>query len=259
SLLDFTGHGTLIAGVITSTGLSKGISNNIKIAPYKVLDSNGGDSKNIIEAIKQAVIDGHKVINISSGTYLSSSIESDKSLIKGYKEAVNFALSKNTIIVASSGNHYSSEYTKNNIYYYPACLKGVISVGALDKENKVTEYSKNNISTDLYAPGGSWGPDYYKNGCIDYRYLILSTFPTYLSTYLAPKNSLPSGYEFSLGSSLAAAQISATVSLLIDQYYAIHQDYPTQSYVKRILIESSSNTLIVNTFDCLKYLRKLNG
>lgn len=256
SLLDTTGHGTLVAGIITSKGLSKGVSNNIKIAPYKVLDSQGGESQKIIEAIKQAVIDNHKVINISSGAYLSLNVKSDKVLINKYKEVVKFALSRNTIIVASSGNNSSYENLSNDINYYPACLKDVISVGAVDKDNKITKYSKANVITDLYAPGGSWGPDYDRNGYIDYRYLILSTYPTYLNPYLASNTSLPKGYDFSLGSSLATAQVSATIALLVDQYYNINKNYPTLTFILNILIQSSNNTLIVNTYDSLKYFKE---
>lgn len=258
SIIDTTGHGTLVAGIITASGLSNGISNNIKIASYKVLDIKGGNSHNIIKAIKQAIIDKHKVINISAGTYLSPNKKNDKLVINQYKSVVQLALKNNVIIVASTGNKYSSNKKDRNMIYFPSSLDGVISVGALDRNNNICDYSPNGNLVDLFAPGGSFGPLYHKEGIVDYRCLILSTFPTYLKPSLAPRNIIPSGYEFSLGTSLATAEVSATITLIMDKYFKVTGKYPSKEEILNIIKKKHKNYYILDTYESLNYLSSMD-
>ena len=129
---DECGHGTHIAGIITN------LSNN-KIMPVKVLNGNGtGKSSDIAIGIKWAVEEGAKVINLSLG-----GTKYDQLL----KEAIDYATERGCIVVCASGNTYSERKI------YPACLPNAISVGSIDKDGNISNFSNRGDSVDVYALG----------------------------------------------------------------------------------------------------------
>lgn len=79
-----------------------------------------------------------KVINISIG------VDVDK---KDLKEAIEYAASKNIIIIAAAGNDGTKAYK------YPAAYPQVIGVGAVDSTNTVRASSQKNDSVFVVAPG----------------------------------------------------------------------------------------------------------
>lgn len=133
-VMDDCGHGTHIAGIITSLS-------NKKIMPVKVLDSKGiGKSADIAIGIKWAVDEGAKIINLSLG-----GTKYDQLL----KEAVDYAVEKGCIVVCASGNTYGERQV------YPACLPNTISVGSIDKEGNISKFSNRGDSVDIYAIGNT--------------------------------------------------------------------------------------------------------
>ena len=156
SALDDNGHGTHVSGVIaakSNNGYSmQGINPSAKIMPVKVLDSYGsGDMEKIALGIKYAADHGAKVINLSLGGGYSRTIEF----------ALKYASEKNVMIVAASGNDGVEEMS------YPSTSKYVISVGATNALDLVSDYSSYGAKLDIVAPGTAI-PSLVPNGNVTY-------------------------------------------------------------------------------------------
>lgn len=176
-------HGTHVAGIIAGkkdNGIGGyGVDPAAKILS---LDVFGGDAwtfdYTIANAILEAVNQGADVINMSLGGSFPSEV---------LKEAVDKAISKGVIIVAAAGNDAS------DMDFYPAKYEGVISVGSINKDKKLSYYSNYGPATDVVAPGEDVYSSYYdtKKG---------STF-TKLS-----------------GTSMASPVVAGTVALLLSKH-----------------------------------------
>ncbi len=143
---DVSNHGTPVSGLIAAEAnnnrLIAGLANCAKIVPLKCIKyvSGKGYQAEIIDvanAIRKAVDDFDcDVINMSLGTSTNS---------ETMRAAVNYALSKNVIVVAACGNETDS--TVN----YPASYDGVISVGSVNS-SKIWQSNRNEF-VDIGAPG----------------------------------------------------------------------------------------------------------
>jgi subtilisin family serine protease len=140
--VDGHGHGTHVAGIaaaITNNGKGiAGIAGGAKIMPVKVMnDSGSGDYASIINGIKYAADQGAKVINMSLGGPGSS---------QAMQDAVDYALSRGVSVVAASGN-------SNSPVAFPGNCNGVITVGAVDSNNRRASFSNYGPEMDVAAPG----------------------------------------------------------------------------------------------------------
>lgn len=150
SAQDDNGHGTLVAGI------AAGVSNNSigvagvawrgGIIPVKVLDADGvGTDAEVASGIDWAADNGAKVINMSLG----GPDESELLL-----EAVNYALTKDVVVVASAGNDGT------NAPHFPAAYPGVLAVTATDKSGTFAWFSNYGWWVGITAPGvnviGPW-------------------------------------------------------------------------------------------------------
>ncbi|MFD6441037.1 Ig-like domain-containing protein [Peribacillus sp. NPDC060186] len=154
--VDDNGHGTHVSGIIAAKGDNgysmQGINPVAKIMPVKVLDSSGyGDMEKIALGIKYAVDHGAKVINLSLGGGYSRTIE----------YALKDAAAKNVMVVVASGNDGMEGLS------YPASSKYVISVGATNALDLVSDYSNYGAKLDMVAPGTGI-PSLVPNGNVTY-------------------------------------------------------------------------------------------
>ncbi|MCM3162696.1 S8 family serine peptidase [Metabacillus litoralis] len=134
-------HGTMVSGILVGDGNGKsqpgGLIPNSEIVSIQAGTDMGLSSKDLAEAINVAIEKNCKIINISLATKKNTDV---------LKTAVEKALSKGIIIVASAGNEGESEN------FYPAAYEGVIGVGSIDlKGNIMGTPNLNNI--DIFAPG----------------------------------------------------------------------------------------------------------
>jgi subtilisin family serine protease len=115
---DEAGHGTFIAGVV----LQRAPSANVDIA--KVLDSEGyGDEVGVARAIIRFAKDD--VLNLSLGGYSHDNVP-PVALVEAVRH-----VGPNSVVVAAAGNNSSPRPM------WPAALKRVIAVGALDRAGKL--------------------------------------------------------------------------------------------------------------------------
>ncbi|MBR4546328.1 MAG: S8 family serine peptidase [Oscillibacter sp.] len=130
-------HGTHVAGTIVDC--TPGLT-NLKIMPVRVLDANGsGSYLNVSLGVRYAADNDADVINMSLGGGHSSVMD----------EAVDYAVSKNVIVVVAAGNE--TDDAKNHC---PAHIAKCITVSAVDSKFKpayFTNYSQTIV--DVAAPG----------------------------------------------------------------------------------------------------------
>ncbi|WP_069173014.1 type VII secretion-associated serine protease mycosin [Streptomyces griseus] len=153
--VDYSGHGTGMAGIIAGTGESGGgdgafgLAPGAKILPIRLRNDTGKvngatGSKNfnddVSAGIRFAVDHGAKVINISQGKSSGS---------ERLSEAVRYALKKGSLVFAAVGNTGDA----GNAVEFPAGTPGVVGVGAVDRNLKKAESSQYGAQVDLSAPG----------------------------------------------------------------------------------------------------------
>ncbi|MFK7846281.1 MAG: S8 family serine peptidase [Rhodothermales bacterium] len=148
---DRHGHGTHcagIAGAATNNEIGMASLNwngeYIDILSYHAL---GADGMGSIEMIAQAIIDAANnnadVISMSLGGF---SLAPPRVV----KNAVNYAMKRDAIVVAAAGN--SNQDAKNHM---PSNIEGVITVSATDQNNNKAKFSNTNMSLTrpIAAPG----------------------------------------------------------------------------------------------------------
>ena len=143
NITDDNGHGTSVASVIAAnTNNTKGIAGinwHAKIMVLKALNElGGGEYTHVARAVRYAVDNGAKLINMSFGTHLNNS---------ELEQAVNYAISKGVAVIAAAGNN------GQNKLLYPAAYSGVIAVGAVDSAGARASFSNFGTGLDVMAPG----------------------------------------------------------------------------------------------------------
>ncbi len=144
---DDNGHGTAVAGTAAASGNNgigvSGIAIKNYILPVKVLGSTGsGTYSAIANGVTYAANKGARVINLSVGGGSSSST---------LQSAIDYAWSKNAIIVAAAGNN------ANNTPQYPAACRNVVGVSATETSDNLASFSSYGSYVTLSAPGqGIW-------------------------------------------------------------------------------------------------------
>jgi len=201
-------HSVGVTGLLAATRNKIGIdgfSNSIKIMPIVMVASGDEHDKDIALAIRYAVDNGAKIINMSWGK--KNSLHND-----WVKEAMKYAQEKDVLLVTGSGNDgEDNDITKN----YPddnikgsEFLSNFISVGATTYQlnNKLkasfSNYGKENV--DIFAPGAD--------------------------LYTTATNNT---YEFGSGTSYASPIVSG-IAALIKSYYPNLR----ASQIKKIILDS---------------------
>ncbi|KRV51050.1 type VII secretion-associated serine protease mycosin [Wenjunlia vitaminophila] len=146
---DLVGHGTKVAGIIAAreaegTGFV-GLAPEATIMPIRQNDGQrNGTASNMATAIRHAVDEGAGVINISQDT--TKPLRNDSVLA----QAVQYAVQKDVVVVASAGNDGADGKARNT---YPAALPGVLAVGASDRNNERATFSQAGEFVGVTAPG----------------------------------------------------------------------------------------------------------
>ncbi|MGW3247840.1 S8 family serine peptidase [Streptomyces sp. NPDC001070] len=144
-------HGTAMASVIAAHGHGPGASDGVMgLAPQaKILDirDDGQDADGFASSIRYAVDHGASVINISSEGPSPRDAEAD---------AVAYALKKDVLVVAGSGNDATTAG-------YPASYPGAVAVGGVKNNGEIWENSNYGPQVLLSAPAtfivGAGGKD----------------------------------------------------------------------------------------------------
>lgn len=143
NFMDDNGHGTHVAGTIAASNNTLGVvgvAPEAKIMPVKVLNRDGsGSNIDVANGILWALENNADIITMSLGSEQPS---------KQIEKAIQYASSKNVPIfcaAGNSGNHVDIQY--------PAKYKETISIGAIDKDLKICDFSCTGQNLDFVAPG----------------------------------------------------------------------------------------------------------
>ncbi len=230
---NFNKHGTLISGIISAktnntigvAGIAGGNnSQGVKIMPLNIAPTNttinsdqySADKFSLAKAIKYAAHKGAKIITITA-TFAPNT----------YSPLVNEAINEavdlyDCIIICASGNGSGSI----NQVHYPANNAKVIAVGAYVPINQG--------STTTYSNTYTHGQE------LDFTALAMQSNSQGQYYGLAPNNQY---YQAAGGTSIATAQISGMIALILSNYECIPKDD---------LIEIlKSNSIIPNTSQCV--------
>ncbi|MBU2592517.1 S8 family peptidase [Patescibacteria group bacterium] len=180
---DLYGHGTHVAGIAAAEtnnvqGVA-GVGYNSSLLNVKVLDDNAsGYYSWIANGMIWAANNGAKVINMSLGAGRKSATLED---------AVNYAWSRDVVLVAAAGNSNNPSRT------YPAYYENVIAVAATDSNDAKASFSSYGSWVDVAAPGVN----------------IYSTFPNHPYSI---KKSL--NYDFGSGTSMSTPHVAGIAALV---------------------------------------------
>jgi type VII secretion-associated serine protease mycosin len=145
---DCVGHGTFVAGLIAAghePGIGfAGVAPQARIVPIRqTTDGRDGTVDTLADGIRAAVDLGARVVNVSI-TYNRSSPR--------LADAVAYAQVHDVVVVAAAGNTNGSA-ASSDVVNYPAGYPGVLSVGAVDEKDAVTQFSKTATPVSVVAPG----------------------------------------------------------------------------------------------------------
>lgn len=195
-------HGTHVAGTVaasTDNGMGvSGVAPAAKIVPVRVLGECGGYLSDIADGIIWAA--GGVLPNVPVNPYPADVINlslGGASSCSGYmQDAVNYANSRNAVVVAAAGN--SNRPVAEST---PANCDNVVAVGATGRTGTRAPYSNFGAGVDIMAPGGDMTTDSVGG--------ILSTLNSGAST---PDEE---DYSFYQGTSMAAPHVAGTAALLL--------------------------------------------
>lgn len=154
--VDEMGHGTACASIIGARGraMPPGLAAAARVLPVRALagamlsdqelPTAVGGLPDIDLAVKTAVDLGARVLNLSFGTP-ETALRSDDPV--PHIEVVRYALARNCILVAASGN--SGDATP----YFPASLPGVIAVGSVGQGYMPSTFMTRGPHVAICAPG----------------------------------------------------------------------------------------------------------
>jgi serine protease len=147
-------HGTEVASVIAGNGLHGvfGVNPQAMILPIRVAGGCGISRDELYDAIAWAA--GLPVAGVPANPTPARVINlslagGGKTCDKKLQVLIDLVISRSIFVVAAAGNTFSQRLSE------PANCKGVISVGAVDVNNQIADYSALDPRTTIYAPGGS--------------------------------------------------------------------------------------------------------
>lgn len=221
-MYDDSGHGTLLAGVIS--GKHTGIAHGVKIMPIKVLDKYGfGKSENLVKGILWAVDNGADIINISIGRNRDI-VDGDVVVYETFSDieyrAIEYALMNNVTVVLPSGNFKMNELSYPAAYLYKQTIPKPIIVSGFDNEEKFF-WSNTSHLIDVSAPADN----------------ILSLIPKELDYNITDYYNIDyDGYSFCGGTSFSCAYVSAMAAIIKSFDYEL-----TNEQIRQIIVSSAKD------------------
>jgi cell wall-associated protease len=235
-------HGTHVSGIIAAIrGNNKGgdgVADNVKIMSLRAVPNGDEQDKDIALAIRYAVDNGAKVINMSFGKAYSPHQEK-------VFEAFQYADSKGVLLVHAAGNDAKDidiepNYPTSLYSFQEAPLDHFLTIGAStkDKEELVASFSNfGQTRVDVFAPG----------------------FEIY--------NSVPqSDYKNLQGTSMAAPMVSGVAAMLKSYFPTLSmkeiKDVMLSTSTKYNVQEFATKSVtggVVNVYNAVKACQKLES
>jgi subtilisin family serine protease len=173
----------------------------------RVLDASGhGSNDSVIKGMSWAAAQGADIISMSLG--------GEGTPDDAVSREADALASEGIVVVVAAGNEGPNHGTIGS----PSCAAKVITVAAVDQENKVTQYSSrgpvvfngvNLTKPDIAAPGGGTtmlSPCYYQNGV------------TSVKSFDTPRDTCTVGtqYQRMSGTSMATPVVAGICALVLE-------------------------------------------
>jgi subtilisin family serine protease len=148
-------HGTLVAGIVGAmtdninpeTLQFEGMAGacwHCKLMPVRLINAEGwAFGSDAASAIYYATTMGARVINISWGIDLSGAGPSDLEAIQVIADAIDFAVSRGVIVVASAGNSGTAGL------HFPAIMRNTIAVGSSNWLDRRSAFSSHAVPAEV--------------------------------------------------------------------------------------------------------------
>ena len=205
-------HGTHVSGIIlanreNNTGMN-GVASNVQLMTIRAVPNGDEYDKDVALAIRYAVDNGAKIINMSFGKGYSTNPE-------WVYDAIKYAEKHDVLLVHAAGNDSSNLATYNN---YPTdapdklneIADNVITIGSSTRhydENLVSSFSNyGKVNVDIFAPGSE----------------VYSTIPN-------------NEYKMMQGTSMASPEVAGVAALIRIYYPEL-----SASQVKHIIMNSGT-------------------
>lgn len=219
---DSSWHGLHLAGIMiaqtdNNVGVA-GINHVSRLLPVRVLGKCGGTYSDIIAGILWAAGlpgSGAASINPTPARVINLSFAAEQTCTAGVQDAIDRAVVAGAVVVTAAGNGYGVDVAG----ILPAGCNNVIAVAATTRSGDIASFSNVGSRVLLSAPGGD--ALIAANG-------IYSLYNTGLTTPGVD------GYAYFAGTSVAAAQVTAGISLLFSVKPAL-----TLSNVRTILSQTA--------------------
>ncbi|MFW6024726.1 MAG: S8 family serine peptidase [Candidatus Woesearchaeota archaeon] len=222
-------HGTHVAGIISAdSNKLKGIAPKTHIISSQIVNGDVTSTSMVYKGMKYCIENSEKynvsVISISLGIndYFSSTECSDQSSL-GFTSLINEAHNKDILITASSGNDGSE-----NGITFPACLDGILSVGAVDKSDSLYQNTNRNELLDILSYGVN----------------INSTL-------------VGNSFGSKTGTSMSTPHVAAAISLYKDQLTNFNKDFTNSNFLldlhrtEKYISENGNSYPILDIFKLL--------
>lgn len=154
-------HGTHIAGLIAASTFDGRFGASVapmaQIMPLRVFQpGHGASTLDITNAMLYAagLPNNSGMVPARRADVINLSLGSDVSCPVAYQNAVDQVRAAGVLVVAAAGNSSRNDQGRRIAVGAPANCRGVISVGAIDVNKKLTYYSNSGSALSLVAPGG---------------------------------------------------------------------------------------------------------
>ncbi|TCP59096.1 subtilase family protein [Tumebacillus sp. BK434] len=220
---DDAGHGTHVAGSIAGVGRIMGVGPDLKVAAYRVFGPTGGaQTSDIANALMTAADDNVDVVNMSLGGYdwLQDPEYATKDVVADvrlFNRAIQYAIKGGVTVVGSAGNNnfdlsspgkLSKELGYNGATHRSPSSQTLIRVAANGFELNRTYYSNYGVGKiDVTAPGGDYGTAWLE-----------TRDPALRNGNLRALSTVPGGYAWYMGTSMAAPKTAALAGLIIAKH-----------------------------------------
>jgi subtilisin family serine protease len=242
----FIAHNTHCAGVIAGGGkLYRGVAPKVVLIDARVLNDSGhGSNDTVIKGMSWAADQGADIISMSLG--------GEGTPDDAISREADALASEGIVVVVAAGNEGPGANTIGS----PSCAAKVITVGAVDRDNKITRYSSrgpvifngvNLTKPDLVAPGGgtkaSYGGCYYENGVTSVK-----SADTPMNNCSVQSDAVP--YQRMSGTSMATPVVAGICALILEAAPSWTKDYKERCAAVKHLLKTTAKPLAFTADEC---------